>query len=227
MASDETHLADLVRRRLEGEPLQYLEGSASFVSFDLQVDARVLVPRPETEGLWEVAVSLHPDPRRIVDLCTGSGALAIALARSFPRARVVGTDVSSDALDVARLNGARLAPDVEWRTGDLFEAVDEDLRGRVDLLVSNPPYVAAGEWEDLPLDVRREPRLALVSGETGLEVLERIAAEAGEWLAPGGCVACEIGETQGAAVRGLFADYRQPRILTDLAGRERYLVAGR
>lgn len=224
VARDDRHLADLVGRRLAGEPLQYLEGSAAFVSFDLVVDERVLIPRPETEGLWDLACSLVTDPSVIVDLCTGAGALAIALARRFTQARVVGADLSEDALTVARRNGAALAPGVEWRSGDLFDALDPDLRGTVDLLVANPPYVSAAEWDGLPADVRREPRMALVAGETGLEVLARIAVEATEWLSPNGRLVCEIGESQGQAVLEMFSGYRSAAVLSDLAERDRYLA---
>lgn len=224
VAEHDQHLAELVRRRLEGEPLQYLEGSTAFVSFDLVVDERVLIPRPETEMLWDLACSLVTQPSVIVDLCTGSGALAIALARRFPDARVIGTDLSDDALAVARANGAALAPGVEWRQGDLFAALDPSLRGAVDLMVANPPYVSEAEWDQLPVDVRHEPRMALVAGETGLEVLSRIAAEAADWLKPGGRLVCEIGESQGDAVLDMFSGYRSSAVLRDLADRDRYLA---
>ncbi|HVR32654.1 MAG TPA: peptide chain release factor N(5)-glutamine methyltransferase [Acidimicrobiia bacterium] len=226
VAADDGELAGFVARRVGGEPLQYIEGSAPFGPFDLVVDDRVLVPRPETEGLWELAASLVDDPRVVVDLCTGSGAVAIALASSFPGARVVGTDLSGAALDVARMNGATHAPAVEWSQGDLFGALDSALAGRIDLVVSNPPYVAAAEWAGLPDDVRREPHVALVAGPTGFEVLARIATESVAWLAPGGLVVCEIGETQGAEAAEIFAAFGSIRIVADLSGRDRYLVAG-
>ncbi len=223
---DEIEFGKLVDRRIAGEPLQYLEGSAAFGPFDLVVDARVLVPRPETEGLWEIAQRVIDDPTLVVDLCTGSGALAIALQSSFPAARVIGTDLSGPAIELAQVNGAALAPSVEWRQGDLFDALESELAGRVDLLVSNPPYVAAAEWARLPEDVRREPRMALVSGPTGLEVLQRIATESSVWLSGGAVVACEIGEDQGEAVKSMFSGFSWCEIRRDLAGRDRYVVAG-
>lgn len=226
VADDPKMLAALVRRREAGEPLQYLEGTAPFGRFDLVVDPRVLVPRPETEGLWELARKLVEDPSVIVDLCTGSGALAIALAASFPGARVIGTDISGAALDVARINGAAHAPGVEWAEGDLFDALDPSLAGSLDLVVANPPYVATSEWGRLPIDVRHEPRMALVSGPTGLEVLRRIATESPAWLTAGGVVACEIGESQAGEVTEMFSGFASVRVHTDLAGRDRYLVAG-
>lgn len=227
VAGDADHLARLMARRRAGEPLQYLEGTAAFGPFDLAVDPRVLIPRPETERLWEIARGLVTNPAVVVDLCTGSGAVAIALASSFPRARILGVDLSGAALDVARNNGARLASRVEWLQGDLFGPLDPALRGTVDLITANPPYVAETEWDSLPVDVRREPRMALVSGPTGLEVIEQIAESAGDWMAEDGVLVCEIGDTQGRAVAGLFARYRHVRVLADLTGRDRYVVAGR
>lgn len=223
VANDAADLASLVARRLGGEPLQYLEGTAAFGPLDLHVDPRVLIPRPETEQLWELAVGLVESPDTVVDLCTGSGALAIALSRSFPDARVFGTDLSADALDVARSNGADLQAAVEWCLGDLFEALPDDLRGEIDLLVSNPPYVADHEYDALPLDVRREPRMALVAGPTGLEVYERIASEIGSWLSDRGRFALEIGDTQGPAVLDQFDGF-EPETRKDLTGRERFVT---
>ncbi len=223
VAGNDVELKALVGRRLAGTPLQYLEGTAAFGPLDLVVDQRVLIPRPETEQLWELAADLIAEPRRIVDLCTGSGALAIALSRSFPQAQVWGTDLSDEAIDVATLNGARYEARVEWCSGDLFAALPGELEGSIDLLVSNPPYVSDSEYADLPEDVRREPKMALVSGPTGLEVYERIAATLGTWLAPAGTFAFEIGETQADAVRRLFAAF-SPEIRRDLAGRDRFVV---
>jgi release factor glutamine methyltransferase len=219
---------ELEALRCAGHPLQYLEGTAAFGPIELMVDERVLIPRPETEQLWELAIRLVKGPAIVVDLGTGSGALALALAHAFPAARVIGVDLSSSALDVARFNGEHLGLDVEWRHGDLWAALDPGLAGTVDLVVSNPPYIAEGDWESLPPDVRQEPRGALIAGPTGFEVLERIAAGADRWLAPGGWVACEIGETQGSASRELFAArLTDVRIAVDLAGRERFVVGRR
>lgn len=216
---------DLARRRWAGEPLQYLEGSAAFTDFDVAVDERVLIPRPETEGLFELAADRVPSPKVIVDLGTGSGVLAIALARRFPAATVHAVDLSPAALDVATANAATLTVNVQFHHGDLFEALPPTLLGSVDLVVSNPPYVAEPEWDGLPEDVRREPRLALVAGPRGTEVLERIAAKVPAWLAPGGVLACEIGETQGETARSLLAVVGTVTLHADLAGRTRYVVA--
>lgn len=215
-----------VERRRRGEPIQYIEGSTQFGPLVLMSDSRALVPRPETERLWEIAVGLVRGRHDlvIVDLCTGSGNLALACKHEFSDARVIGTDLSATALSLATENAAATGLDIELRQGDLFSAVPPELRGRVDLIVSNPPYVASAEVATLPADVREyEPTQALVSGRTGIEVLSRIAAAARGWLRLGGFVACEIGETQGAVCLDLFAGYN-PRIELDLAGRTRYVV---
>ncbi|HEX2152871.1 MAG TPA: peptide chain release factor N(5)-glutamine methyltransferase [Acidimicrobiia bacterium] len=214
---------ELARRRLEGEPLQYLEGTAAFTDFDVIVDPRVLIPRPETEGLFELAVRVAGDPRTIVDIGCGSGVLAIALARRFPRAEVHGVDISEEAISLARANAARLGVTVDLHVGDLFDPLAPRLRGAIDLLVSNPPYVSESEWADLPADVRREPQLALVAGPRGTEVLERIAAGAGGWMAPAGVVVCEMGETQSGEVGEAFAALGDAEIHLDLSGRRRYV----
>lgn len=215
-----------VERRRRGEPIQYIEGSVQFGPLVLTSDSRALVPRPESEGLWEIAVGLVRGRHDlvIVDLCTGSGNLALACKYVFRDARVIGTDVSASALSLATENAAATGLDIELRQGDLLAAVPTELRGRVDLIVSNPPYVASTEIATLPADVREfEPRQALVSGRTGTEVLSRIATAARQWLRPGGFIACEIGETQGAECLDLFSGYN-PKIELDLAGRTRYVV---
>lgn len=231
LSTEERELVDtLVARRRRGEPLQYLEGSVPFGPVDVAVDARALVPRPETEQVWEAAVGCLREAGAgtvIVDLGTGTGVLALALKHAFPAARVLGVDVSADALDLARENAAVNGLDVEFLCGDLFEPVDSALRGRVDLVVSNPPYVTEAEWLGLPAEIRdHEPRSALVAGPEGTEVLARIAEEAYWWLGVGGWLVCEIGETQAGAVGKLFDAYHA-EIRTDLAGRDRILVARR
>jgi release factor glutamine methyltransferase len=223
---DMVRFKQLEQARLAGEPLQYLEGTAVFGPLELVVDRRVLIPRPETEQLWVLSRSLVSRPAVVVDVCTGSGALALGCKRSWPDARVLATDLSAAAGDVARLNADRLGIDIEVLVGDLFDPLPVDLAGRVDLIVSNPPYVTEAEWETLPTDVRREPRMALVSGTSGLEILERLAAAAPRWLAPGGWIACEIGETQGAEVEdGFAAVLSDVAIRPDLTGRDRFVVA--
>jgi release factor glutamine methyltransferase len=217
-------LEELVARRLGGEPLQYIEGSAAFGPLDLTVDERVLVPRPETEGLFEIASRMVRNPEVIVDLCTGSGALALALKQRFPTAAVFATDVSEDAIDVAMQNKHRNRLDVYLALGDLFDPLPASLLGEVDLLVVNPPYVAESDFDSLPEDVRREPRIALVAGPTGLEVIRQIGANAADWLRPGGVLVCEIGESQAVSAANAFL-HLPTVVRKDLAGRDRYVVA--
>lgn len=217
-------LEELVARRLGGEPLQYIEGTAAFGPLDLVVDECVLVPRPETEGLFEIATKMVRNPEVIVDLCTGSGALALALKNAFPTAAVFATDVSEDAVEVAIQNKYRNRLDVYFALGDLFDPLPASLFGEIDLMVANPPYVSEREFPLLPDDVQREPRMALVAGPTGLEVIRAIGATAADWLRPGGVVVCEIGETQAVAASNAFLNL--PTVVRqDLAGRDRYVVA--
>lgn len=206
----------LLARRLAGEPLAYLTGTKEFWTLELEVTPDVLVPRPETELLVEWGTALGA--ASVLDLGTGSGAVALALARGLPSARVTAVDRSAAALAVARGNGARLRLAVEWLPGSWFEPV----RGRrFDLVVSNPPYVAEGDPH--LRDLRFEPALALASGADGLDALRTIVAGAPVHLEPGGWLLVEHGATQGAAVRDLFAraGFRGVETRRDLAGHER------
>ena len=194
----------LVGRRAKREPVAYILGRWGFRGLDLDVDRRVLVPRPETELLVDRCLALldglaGPD---VLDVGTGSGAIALALASELPEARVFGCDVSEEALEVARGNGERLGIDVEWAVSDLLAGVDGR---RFHLVASNPPYVAAGEIAALDPEVRDwEPRRATVGGETGLEVIERLVAAAPPALEPGGALVLEVGAGQAGAVAQLF-----------------------
>ncbi len=224
VAGPDAPLETLIARRLGGEPLQYIEGSAAFGPLDLMVDERVLIPRPETEGMFELATKMVRSPEIIVDLCTGSGALALALKSRFPTAAVFATDISSDAIDVAANNRRLTSLQVYLAQGDLFDPLPTAILGMVDLIVANPPYVAEVDFAALPVDVQREPRVALVAGPTGLEVIERIGASAASWLRPGGVIVCEIGERQGVSAVSSFIDL--PAVVRqDLTGRDRYIVA--
>jgi release factor glutamine methyltransferase len=216
-------IEELIKRRLDGEPLQYIEGTTQFGPLELFVDKRVLIPRPETETLFEMASKMVRLPEVIIDLCTGSGALALALKQRFPAAAVFATDISSDAIEVAAENMARTDTSIYLADGDLFDPLPTSLIGEVDLLVANPPYVSESEFASLPDDVKREPRVALVSGRSGLEIIERIGASASQWLRPGGVVICEIGERQGIAAASSFPDI--PVVIRqDLNGRDRYVL---
>jgi release factor glutamine methyltransferase len=218
--------AELAERRRTFEPLQHLEGGVQFGPLELHSDGRALVPRPETELLWEIVVERASGlgPSSIVDLCTGSGNLALGLKQAFPAAAVYGTDTSTEALALAAENSAVSGLEVEWLHGDLFAALPERLLGEVDLLVANPPYVAEREFADLPVDVRdHEPYEALVSGPVGDEVLARIASEAPQWLRPGALVACEISEFQKTRALELFGSL-DGEVLDDLTGRPRFVI---
>lgn len=239
-------LVGMLERRVQGEPLQYVLGTWSFRGLELLVDSRVLIPRPETEVVAEVAleeaVSLgaRRDPGAdlwamgvtsfvAVDLGTGSGALALVLAHELVDAEVWATDVSEDALDVARANLAAIglaATRVRLSEGSWFEALPSALRGTIGLVVSNPPYVAAGE--QLPTEVRDyEPHGALVSGPSGLEALTMLIKQAGEWLARPGALVCEIAPHQAEHLIELAhrCGYTEVEVRPDLAARPRVLIA--
>lgn len=226
-ADDVATFEAFVQRRRSGEPLQYIEERIPFGPIEVSVDARVLIPRPETEQLFEVAADAVTEPRVIVDLCTGSGNLALALKHDFPDAVVYATDSSEDAVAVARANAAEAGLDVTVLHGDLFDPLPQHLRGRVDLLVANPPYVSEAELGELPAEVRdHEPRAALVAGPTGDEVVARIAAAAPDWLCAGGVVVCEISEFRADAATTLFEPLGG-EVRRDLSGKERFVVASR
>ncbi|HEX7300802.1 MAG TPA: peptide chain release factor N(5)-glutamine methyltransferase [Solirubrobacteraceae bacterium] len=213
---------DAVRRRaFEREPVAYITGHKGFRHLDLHVDARVLIPRPETETLVEAALEAMPRGARVVDVGTGSGAVALALKDERPDLRVLATDVSADALDVARANAQRLDLDVEFLRADLLEGI-----GVVDAVVSNPPYVEDAA-ELAPEIVRHEPALALRAGPDGLDVLRLLVPAA----AAGGAsvLAVEVGAGQAGAVERLAreAGFGRTERRADLAGVDRVVVAWR
>ena len=218
---------ELVRRRLGGEPVAYLTGGQEFWSLPLAVDPRVLVPRRDTETLVELILDQvdRAAALRIADLGTGSGAIALALARELPHARLVATDRSADALAVAEDNAARLgrAARGELREGDLYGALAAG--ERFDVLASNPPYVASGDIDRLAPEVRREPRAALDGGPDGLDHLRRlVAGAAGHLVSPGGLLALEHGFDQGPAVRAEIdasSAFQPAATRADLAGQPR------
>jgi release factor glutamine methyltransferase len=221
-------------RRAAGAPLQYAAGQAAFRHLTLNVDERVLIPRPETEQLVEIVLGLCDGVAGgvAVDVGTGSGAIALALAQEGPFARVIGSDVSLDALDVARSNivrfaGALRAP-VELRHGSLLAPVrDRPLRA----VVSNPPYIAYEEASSLPPGVRDwEPAVALFSADAGMATTRTLVRQAADALAPAGLLALEVDVRRAAttaATIGEVGAYQDVRILLDLTGRERFVVARR
>jgi release factor glutamine methyltransferase len=206
-------------QRCHGVPLQYLTGEQQFFDLVLGVAPGVFVPRPETEVLVERALEVLPDRGAVVDVGTGTGAVALAIKRFRPAASVWATDVSMDAVRVARANASRHGLGIEVVPGDLFSRLPDDLQRGVDLVVANPPYVTREEYADLPAEVRAEPYEALV-GAT--DVLSRLVEEAPMWLAPGGWLAMEIGASRGEEVRRLMAErFEGVEVLPDLAGRDR------
>jgi release factor glutamine methyltransferase len=245
----EQRLHEMCERRIAGEPLQYVLGAWSFRGIDLMVDRRVLIPRPETEWVAQVAleeaerlgVPRHRGARRpmaaravrhvAADLGTGSGALALALERELPDTEVWATDVSEDALHVARANAAGCgATRVRFAKGSWFDALPAVVKERLTIVVSNPPYVAEHEVAALPPEVaRHEPYGALVAGPTGTEALAEIVAAAPGWLAAAGVLVCEIAPHQADTVVRLSKDsgFAEVFVRDDLAGRPRVLVARR
>ena len=196
----------LIKRRLAGESVSYLVGETEFWGLPFHVDASVLVPRPDTETVIEVARSARPDRARacrILDLCTGSGVIAVSLAKEYPAARVVATELSPAAAAIARRNAARnqVADRVDVREGDLFSPVAGE---QFDLITANPPYIASAVIATLSSEVRREPMMALDGGPDGLQFYDRICSAARAHLAPGGALVVEHGYDQADAVRARF-----------------------
>lgn len=223
-------IRELIQRRRTGEPIAYILGRREFYGLEFRVDSRVLIPRPDTETLLEVALrrteskSLHG---RALDLCTGSGCVAIALSRARATWEFLATDISTEALDAARHNAERLgAHNVAWHLGDLFANLEA---AQFDLITSNPPYIPAAEIAALASDIRDfEPRLALDGGADGLQVIRAIVDQAKRFLVAGGVLAIEVGAGQANAVTALFeaAQYTEIQRQRDYGGHER-VVSGR
>lgn len=224
----------LVQRRQAGYPLQYLTGRQEFMSLEFVVDPAVLIPRPETELLVEVAIDLAREMASpvLVDVGTGSGAIALSLAYYLPQAGVVGTEISPAALKIAELNARRLGLSrrVVFLQGDLLDPLAGTSSHYPDFIVSNPPYIPTSELACLPADVRYEPREAMDGGQDGLAIYRRLIPAAAALLRPGGCLLLEIGWNQGRVVRELVEAvraFRQVKVKPDLAGHERVVVAWR
>jgi release factor glutamine methyltransferase len=219
---------DLVRRRRSGEPLQQLTGEVSFFGLRFRVGRQALIPRPETEELVDHALRLasRDKPMRCLDLGTGTGVIAVCLARYLPLAQVTAVDISSAALELAKINATMHGVEdrIRFRESDWFDEVD----GRFDLIAANPPYVETGALAGLAPEVREhEPRSALDGGADGLDALRTLAAEAPRHLAPQGMILLEVGTAQADAVVGLLRDAGAPsvEILEDLSGTERFVIA--
>ena len=239
----------LIARRAAGEPTQYLTGKQEFWGLEFEVTPAVLIPRPETEHVIEVALELlgvrgiridmitgaPSPPLRVVDVGTGSGCLAVALARELPHAKIIATDISAAALDVARRNAARhaVADPIQFLETDLLEALLESSLAPhpspFDLIVSNPPYVARNDAETLAREVRdHEPHAALFGGPTGVEIYSRLIEQAGSLLRTAGILVLELGYNSADEVRKMFHVQRHwanVSITNDLAGIPRVLSA--
>ena len=231
--ADRTAYRELIKRRVDGWPVAYLLGEKEFFLLPFEVTPAVLIPRPETETLVGEALGLlrKQPAAAALDLCTGSGCVAVTLAKNAKTARVTATDVSPDALDVARRNAARngVADRIDFRAGDLFEALPA--AAAFDVVATNPPYVTQTELTGLQPEVRdHEPRLALDGGPDGLAFYRRIAAGVEAYLKPGGWLLAEIGATQQDAVTALLAERPELEVvktLKDMAGLPRVVAARR
>lgn len=217
-----------------GIPVQYITGEAEFMGFDFDVNPSVLIPRPETEILVERSLALieregMAEPL-ILDLGTGSGAIAVSLTKLSPSCKIIASDVSEEALEVGRENAAAngVSDRIEFILSDFFERIPE--KEKFDLVISNPPYVPSEDYDSLPLEVRSEPRIALDGGLKGLKFYRKIISESAKRLKAGGYLVLEIGYGQSTAIRGLIksaGSYRDAEILKDYNNIDRVVFAKR
>ena len=213
----------LVARREKREPLQYILGCQSFMGFSLKTDSRALIPRFDTEALCEEALKYVRPGSRVLDLCTGSGALAAAIKRLCPGAEMTAADISEAALSLAKENAEKLKADVRFVRGDLFSPLEGE---KFHVIVCNPPYIPESLRGRLQAEVEREPALALFAGEDGLDFYRRIAREAPAHLYPSGRLCLEIGDGQAEAVKALLRDaFDDIQALNDLNGLPRVVSA--
>lgn len=220
-----------IMRRAEHEPLQYILKRQEFMGLSFYVDERVLIPRADSEILVEKWLELVKQEERqgsgnsikVADLCTGSGALAISMAHYYPEVKMVGTDLSSDALEVARKNALRLGVSVQWRQGDFVAPLQGELW---DFIITNPPYVCLEEYNQCAPEIFREPSMAFLGGQDGLKFYHRLAAEVGPLLNQQGKLLMEIGWNQAEAVCEMFQKRGyETQVFPDLAGRDRVILA--
>ncbi|MBE5775699.1 MAG: peptide chain release factor N(5)-glutamine methyltransferase [Clostridiales bacterium] len=216
-----------LERRMHGEPVQYILESADFMGLKFHVDKRVLIPRQDTESLVEAAIAalISMKEPKVLDMCTGSGCIGLSIGSLVPHARITLSDISKDALDVARTNAKTLGVDAVLRHGDLFAAVGKD---RFDLIASNPPYIPRGDLSGLQREVQHEPMLALDGGADGLDLYRRIAQGAKDHLNPGGYIYLEVGIDEARDVLDLLKeniDCADAGVIKDLCGVERVVWA--
>lgn len=226
-AEEEARYQEALAQRARAVPAQYITGHQEFWGLDFLVGPGVLIPRPETEHVVETVLELVKtiaEPR-VVDVGTGSGAIALALASELPQARVEATEISPEALETARANAARLRLDghVTFHNTDLLNGVDE---GAFDVVASNPPYVGDSEEDKVQLEVRKfEPRCAVFAGPEGLDVIRRLAPQSRQVLKPGGWLVMEIGFSMEEKVRELLSAWAELRVVPDLRGIPRVIAA--
>lgn len=222
----ESAYMELIETRARHVPYQYITGEAPFMGYMFKVTSDVLIPRFDTEVLCEKAAELIGEGSRVLDMCTGSGCIAIALKLMCPETAFTACDISDKALDIARENARTYGADIEFVQGDLFEKLD---RRKFDIIVSNPPYVMNGEYETLSPEVKaHEPRLALTAGDEGMDIYRRLIPEAAEHLDKGGHLLTEIGCSQAESVKTLMekSGFENIKVIKDLAGLDR-VVMGR
>ena len=221
--SEQANLSQLAQRRLAGEPLAYLLGWREFYSRRFQVSTAVLIPRPETEHLVEAALAHLPEQGTLLDLGTGSGVIAVTVACERPDAQVWAADISSEALAIACSNATALQANVRFGQGSWYQAQPQPALHSVDVIVSNPPYIAAHDQHLQQGDLRFEPQHALTDNHNGLSALATIIAGAAAFLRPVGWLLLEHGFDQGEAVRDMLAQhgFSQIHTLPDLAGLDR------
>ncbi|MBJ6745313.1 peptide chain release factor N(5)-glutamine methyltransferase [Streptococcus sp. 121] len=222
-----TQLRSYHKRLMDHEPVQYILGSTDFCGYEFLVDERVLIPRPETEELVDLILDENPDHGlNVIDIGTGSGAIALSLAKNRPTWNVWATDISKEALEVTRLNRQRL--ELEKQVNLVESNLLEQVTGSFDILVSNPPYIAWEDQAEVGQNVlHSEPHLALFADEGGLALYRKLAAESGAYLQPNGKIYLEIGYKQGEAVRHLFQEafpQARVRVLADQFGQDRMVV---
>jgi release factor glutamine methyltransferase len=231
---EQAQYQDVVRERARGCPTQYITGHQEFWGLDLMVSPAVLIPRPETEHVVETVLELvngycfdGPGRLRLLDVGTGSGCIALALASELPHAEIHACDISEDALEIARINAARLAlgGKVLFRKSDLLSVYAGE---KFDFVISNPPYVGEADADKVQKQVREfEPRIAVFSGQEGLDIYRRLAPEAHEHLREGGWFVTEIGFSEEAKVRELLAGWKDIQVTADLQGIPRVIAAKR
>lgn len=213
----------LIERRAEHEPCQYIIGKCNFCGYDIEVNENVLIPRQDTEVLVEEALKVLPEEANVLDMCTGSGCIIIALQKFRPDIKAAACDISEEALKVAERNINKQECDINLVQSDLFE----NIKGKFDLIVSNPPYVTEAEYGKLMEEVAgHEPRIALVAGEDGLDIYKRLIKEAPEYLKSNGILALEIGCDQADDVSELMNEngFDEIKVVKDLAGLDRVVI---